>query len=80
MSACTTGPETQSIDDPVSGKDLKIELMSFTIACDLEKGLGIAYFMSVTTYDDNYVGGMLSKEDFIRFCVPAAEKAGKRVN
>jgi hypothetical protein len=71
MAACET--ESTQIRDPRTEKVVDIQTDTFTIVCDLDKGLGLAYIGT----GDAKVGGMLSAEDYNRFCVTAAEVSGK---
>lgn len=79
LTACDN-TEKQKISDPVSGKRTEVEFRSLTIVCDLEKGIGLAYVTMGKGDWTNSAGGMLSPEDFNRFCGTAAELSGKKVN
>jgi hypothetical protein len=79
LTGCDKG-DNQKVQDPVTGKEVSVEFASFHIVCDLDKKLGIAWVIPTTDYTDVQVGGMLSDAAFERFCVTAAEEAGRRVN
>jgi hypothetical protein len=74
LAACDR--DSTQIRDPRTDKNLNIETAKFTIVCDLEKGLGMAYYATFSNSETN-VAGMLSPEDYNRFCVTLAETMGK---
>lgn len=70
LSACEEAPhKTVNVDD----NDITVYFRSFTIMCDIEKEMGIAYANSSTTSSNNSyasydVGGMLTDAQYAKWC------------
>lgn len=60
-----------TIKDPQTDKEVDVYFVEFDVYCDLNKGLGIASYSGKS--------GLLTTEDFVRFCSTAAEQTNKRV-
>jgi len=79
LSACDMEP-TQKTSINVNDKDVTIYLHPFTIVCDKEKEMGIAYVTSYVndgTYDNHgtgSVGGMLTPAQYEKWCSKTIDK------
>lgn len=63
--ACGGPPERPVV---INDKTYKIQEVSFTIACDTEKKLGIAYYSFGSGNGEYAIAGMLSEEDYRKWC------------